>query len=158
MLPGNIKRAYTRNRHVMNFVPFIDVVFMLLIYFFVAAEIRPTEADFETNLPPGMGQLDRKVPAKEPFRIIMKNLNTDGTKVSIELNGTSMGEGTEEPGAADGFQKLEGILKAVPKKDNMIVIIDGEPNLRMQIIARALDAAMAAEAPSITFGRPKTGS
>ena len=158
MLPKNIGRAYTRNRHVMNFVPFIDVVFMLLIYFFVAAEIRPTEADFETNLPPGMGQLDRKVPAKEPYRIIMKNIDAEGKQVSIELNGTALRNGTEEIGTDDGFADVEAKLKAVPKKDNMIVIIDGDPNLRMQIIARALDAAMAAEAPSITFGRPKTGT
>jgi biopolymer transport protein ExbD len=154
-----VKNVYTRTRHVMNFVPFIDVVFMLLMYFFVAAEIRPTEADFETNLPPGMGQLDRKVPAKEPYRVIMKNVpGTDGKQVSIELNGTAIGTGGEDAGAQDGFQQLENTLKSVPKKDNMIVIIDGDSDLKMQIIARALDAAMAAESPAITFGRPKTGS
>jgi len=37
----------------MNFVPFIDVIFMLLMFFFVAATIRPTEANYRTNLPGG---------------------------------------------------------------------------------------------------------
>ena len=147
-----IKNVYKKNRHVMNFVPFIDVVFMLLMYFFVAAEIRPTEADFMTNLPAGSGQLDRKVPAKEAYRVYLAKTDAACTNVTVSINNDPLGT------APAAFKTLETRLVAVSNKENMLLVIDGDSDVKVQFIANALDSAMAAKVPGITFGKPRAGS
>ena len=147
-----IKRVYSKTRHKMNFVPFIDVIFMLLMFFFVAATIRPTEANYQTNLPGGSGPANQKVLAKEAYRVYMRKLDDAGTQVEVSINGEVLGV---SPGA---FKTLEERLNSVTKKENMIIVIDGDPSVNIQFVAHALDSAVAAKVPSITFGKPKVSN
>ena len=135
-----IKNVYTKTRHVMNFVPFIDVVFMLLMYFFVAAEIRPEEGDFVTNMPAGRGVAEKKLEKKDVINIWVAD--TPGGPV-VRLGGEN---GTQYP----SIEALVAPLRAA-KGPNALVVIDGPPNVSIQTIAYVMDAAVKAEIPAMTF-------
>jgi biopolymer transport protein ExbD len=132
----------------IQMAPMIDIVFQLLIFFLIASEVRPTEADFKTNIPGGTGPRNPKVEAKEAYRVYLRNLDPEGRAVEVSLNNEVL------PG--DAFKELEKRLRSVSKKQNMPLVIDGDPTVRLQFIANALDSAVAAEVPQITFGKPKT--
>jgi biopolymer transport protein ExbD len=132
--------------------PLIDVVFQMLIFFLVASEVRPTEADFETNLPAGAGPLDRKMVKNETARIYIKNVDATGNVVRVSLNNVEM------PAGAAAWQSvtanLMGVLNKV-KASNLLVIIDGDANVKLQYVSDALDAVIGAGVTQVTFGRPK---
>ncbi len=132
--------------------PMVDVVFQLLIFFLIASEVRPTEADFDANLPAGSGPRDAKVPPKEAYRVYLKPMDAQCSNVEVSINDDVLGP------APQGFQVLVARLKSVTKKENMLLVIDGEPNVKVQFITYALDAAVDAQVPSITFGKPKGGT
>lgn len=131
--------------------PMVDVVFQLLIFFLIASEVRPTEADFKSQLPGGTGPRDTKVPAKETYRVFLKPTDAECTNVDVSINDDNLGP------APQAFQVLQQRLKAVSNKANMILIIDGDPNVKVQFITYTLDAAVEAEVKDITFGKPKGG-
>jgi biopolymer transport protein ExbD len=138
-----IKNVYTRDRHKMNFVPFIDVVFMLLMYFFVAAEIRPTEADFVTNMPAGRGIAERKLEKKDVINLWVADTPSGPI---VRLGG--------ENGQAYTFKDLVWPLKKAAGP-NSLVVIDGPTNVSIQTVSYALDAAVEAGIPSMTFSDPE---
>ena len=135
-----IKNVYTKNRHVMNFVPFIDVVFMLLMYFFVAAQISPEEGDFETNMPAGQGIAERKLEQK----------NVINVWVADTPNGPEVRLGGENGTAYPSFEAIVKPL-ATAAGPNSLVVIDGPPNVSIQTVALAMDAVVEAKIPSMTF-------
>lgn len=141
------KRHLGKDRHKLELAPLVDVVFQLLIFFLVASEVRPTEADFKTNLPAGSGPRDAKVQKKEVARVYLRNVDTEGNVVEVSLNGEVL------PG--DAFKALESRLRAA-RSDNMLLVIDGDPTVKLKFIAKALDSGVAAGAPQITFGKPQT--
>jgi len=135
-----IKNVYTKTRHVMNFVPFIDVVFMLLMYFFVAAEVRPMEADFVTNMPAGRGVAAVELKQKNPIPLWVADM-PQGPVVRM---------GGESGSVCASFGELVERLKKM-KGPNSLVVIDGPRNVSIQTIALVMDAAVKAEIPSMTF-------
>ncbi|HUW56342.1 MAG TPA: biopolymer transporter ExbD [Planctomycetota bacterium] len=141
------KKHLGKDRYKLQMAPMVDVVFQLLIFFLVASEVRPTEADFKANLPAGSGPLDAKVTKKEVARVYLRNLDTQGNAVEVSLNGEVL------PG--DPFKTLETRLRAA-RSDNMLLVIDGDPTVKLKFIAKALDSGVAAGAPQITFGKPQT--
>ena len=140
----------------IQMAPMIDVVFQLLIFFLVASEVRPTEADFTTNLPGGTGPRDTKVDAVEQFRLYIEKTDAECTNVKISLNNDPLGQSPE------GFRALAARLKNVTAnaatKAKMLLIIDGESDIKIQFITNAMDAAVEAEVPKVTFGKPKGGN
>ena len=145
-------KVYGKNRHKLQVAPLVDVVFQLLIFFLVACEVRPTEADFRTNLPgSGMGPANRKEQkTPEIVRVFVRNRDADGNAVDITLNGN--------PLAGDAFQELESRLRSAAEKTaktrELMLIIDGDPTVKLKFISRVLDSGVAAGVPKITFGRP----
>ena len=139
-----IKRVYTRDRHRMNFVPFIDVVFMLIIYFLVATDLRPTEGDFVTNMPPGAGAADVKnVTKKEVINVYVED---KGGNLGIKLGGI----------AVSSFVELSRKLReAAHGSPDALAVIDGPEETKMQTIADAMDAAYDAGIPAVTFTDPQ---
>jgi len=141
------KKHLGKDRHKLELAPMVDVVFQLLIFFLVASEVRPTEADFKTNLPgQGEGPRDQKEKQPEVARVYLRNLDPDGDTVEVSLNNEVL------PG--DAFRTLEQRLRGA-RSENMLVVIDGDPTVKLGFIAKALDCAVAAKAPTITFGRPR---
>ena len=138
------KKAYGRNRHKMQFTPMIDCVFLLLIFFLVATEVRPTEADYDTNMPAGRGQADRNMEEKNVITVWVAD--TPGGGATIRIGG-------ENGRMVPTFDALVETLKAAGGANavNALVVIDGPPEVRMDTIAQALDATVAAGIQSMTF-------
>ena len=145
------KRRRKRDSDVgkIQMAPMIDVVFQLLIFFLVTSEMRPTEADFTANLPGGIDRRITRVPAKEPRRVYLANDPSGG--VTVSLDGTALGK------APEAFTLLLERLKRV-RKDDMLLVIDGDPALTVNYIANVLDVAVEAEVPAVTFGKPRGGT
>ena len=141
------KKHLGKDRHKLEMAPLVDVVFQLLIFFLVASEVRPLEADFKANLPAGEGRHDAKVKKKEVARVYLRNLDVKGEVVEVSLNGEVLG--------GDPFKTLENRLRAA-RSENMLLVIDGDPTVKLKFIAKALDSGVAAGAPQITFGKPQT--
>ncbi|KPL02192.1 MAG: hypothetical protein AMK75_03120 [Planctomycetes bacterium SM23_65] len=141
------KKHLGKGRHKLEMAPLVDVVFQLLIFFLVASEVRPTEADFKTNLPAAEGPLDRRAERKDVARVYLRNLDPDGKAVEVSLNNEVL------PG--DAFKELERRLRAA-RTEKMLVVIEGDPTVKLKFVAKALDSAVAAGAPQITFGKPQT--
>jgi len=145
-----IKNVYTRTRHKMNFVPFIDVVFMLIIYFLVATDMRPTEGDFVTNMPPGAGPADVKnVTKKEVINIYVEDT---GGGPSVKLGGLAVTPTAD----SNVFQELSAKLRlAAHGSPDALAVIDGPEATKMQTIADTMDAAYDAGIPAVTFTDPQ---
>jgi biopolymer transport protein ExbD len=139
----------------MNFVPFIDVVFMLIIYFLVATDMRPGEGDFVTNMPPGAGPADvYNVTKKEVINIYVEDVTMpDGTKTtSIKLGGIVVNPGTD----TSVFKELSNRLRAAAHgSPDALAVIDGPEATKMQTIADTMDAAYDADIPAVTFTDPE---
>ena len=141
------KKHLGKDRHKLQMAPLVDVVFLLLIFFLVASEVRPTEADFKTNLPAAEGPLDRKAERKDEARVYLRNLDAEGNAVEVSLNNEVL--------SGNAFKELERRLRAA-RSEKMLVVIDGDPTVKLKFIAKALDSAVAAQVPQITFGKPQT--
>jgi biopolymer transport protein ExbD len=138
-----IKNVYSRDRHKMNFVPFIDVVFMLIIYFLVATDMRPTEGDFVTNpRGNGPGEPIEKVTQKEVINVYVEDA---GGNIGIKIGGIQVAS------FADLSKKLREAAHGSP---DALAVIDGPEATRMQTIADTMDAAYDAGIPGVTFSDP----
>ena len=144
------RKAQTGEIGRIQMAPMIDIVFQLLIFFLVASEVRPVEADFMANLPAGSGPRDAKVPPKDAYKVYLEKTDPNCTNVRVSINKEDLGP------APGGYQALVSRLKNVTNKEKMLLVIDGDPDVKLQFIALTLDAAVEADVPSITFGKPKT--
>ena len=131
----------------IQMAPMIDVVFQLLIFFLVTSEVAPTEADFHANLPdPGpQPRPVTKVP-KEVYRVFLREVE-DGRTVEVSINRAVLGRG------AEAFRLLTERLSRMPAPDDALLVIDGEPRVRMQCLAQTLDAATEAQIRNLAFPR-----
>lgn len=134
----------------IQMAPMIDVVFQLLIFFLVASEMRPTEAEFMGNLPKdGEGPLNPDAERNEVFRVYLRLADESGA-VEVSLNGEALGLDRE------GFRALAGRLSAIPDKGKALLIIGGDPAIRTQAVTEALDCASEAQLPKVGFAKPRT--
>lgn len=141
------KKHLGKGRHKLDMAPMVDIVFQLLIFFLVATDIRPTEADFTTNLPgEGQGPRDVKEEKPEVSWVYLSNVDEEGNVVLIKLNGVLL---TDYP-----WQELSRRLGGA-RSANMMLVIDADPSVKLKWIVKALDSAVKAKVPKITFGRPK---
>jgi biopolymer transport protein ExbD len=142
-------KLYGKGRHRMQMAPMIDIVFQLLIFFLVASEVRPTEADLEANLPKVFRGPDNPDLTKfETVRIYLRNAPGD-SGVLVSINNELL------PG--DAFRTVEARIRAAVGKltsAHLVVLIDGEPSVRLQGVADALDSVLAGGATRIAFASP----
>ena len=71
----------------LEMAPMVDVIFQLLIFFLLASEVRPTEADFKTNLPWGDPPSWKEPEKLEPARLEMEQT---GGRLFVRLNDSEM--------------------------------------------------------------------
>ena len=133
----------------IQMAPMVDVVFQLLIFFLVASEVRPTEGQFQANLPSDGPDKRPAKPetVKDVHRVYLKSLDAEGRTVEVLINGTALGSGSE------AFKSLASRLAGIPK-EHMRLVIDGDPSVRVEFVTQALDAAIEAQVKDIVFGRP----
>ena len=137
-------KAYGKGRHKMQFTPMVDCVFLLLIFFLVATEVRPTEADYDTKMPAGRGKAPRQMQKKEVVTVW----------VADTPSGPVIRLGSEQGGVVPSFSSLVDTLRNA-RGENTLVVIDGPPDVTIQTVARALDSAVSAGIPSVTFSDPE---
>ena len=168
-----ISRKHTKKSHgKLEMTPMVDVIFQLLIFFLVATEFRPTEADFKTNLPgSGEGEMEKKEEEEpDPSRVdltrVTKAETFEGQSYQIEGAEVKINQrrvlGTmwekADPNARDqltgtAFDELAGILAPLASDKNFMLVIDGSRKVRNKFVMGALDAAFKAGVVHITFGR-----
>jgi len=154
------KKHLGKDRHKLEMAPLVDVVFQLLIFFLVATEMRPTEADFKTNLPgQGAGPLDMKEKKPDVHRVFLET-SDQGNAVFVTLDnykklGYMRADKHSDFLEGRAFSDLQDALRAAVEasgKDSVfMLVINGTPDTRIKFIAGALDAAKAARVPRITF-------
>jgi len=158
---GMVYKKHLKEKHKLEMAPLVDIVFQLLIFFLVATEMRPTEADFKTNLPgKGAGPLDLDTKKPDVHRVFLESTEK-GNAVFVTLDnykklGYMRAGKTEDLLQGDAFRKLteslRGAVEAVGTNNkNFMLVINGSPDTRIKFIAGALDAAVAANVPRITF-------
>ncbi len=133
----------------LQMAPMVDVVFQLLIFFLVASEVRPTEAEFRADLrpyPPNKVIREPKPVPDEIFRVFLRTLD-EGRSVEVSINGEVLGRG----GA--GFKTLTERLCRLDGAESVILVIDGDPTVRTQFVTNVLDCASAARIRQVTFAR-----
>ena len=146
MKPMVYTKHLGKGRHKLKMAPLVDVVFQLLIFFLVATQVRPTEADFTSNLPADGGPPappDRK---REQVDIYLRKGSTEASVV------IHLGRDKSSP-TISGFAELRNRL-AGARPDKTMVVIDGDPDVKFQFITRALDAVMGAGVEQVTFAKP----
>ena len=144
------KRHLGKERPKLQMAPMVDVVFQLLIFFLVASEVRPIEADFRANLPAD-GRFPRPPNVKrlETVFVRLGNLDAAGLTVEVSLNGEVL------PG--DPFATLTSRLVAADG-DSMRLVIDGDPDVKVTFVAKVLDAAAVARVKEVAFREPRQRS
>jgi biopolymer transport protein ExbD len=142
------KRHLDEDRHKLEMAPMVDIVFLLLIFFLVATDVRPTEADFTANLPAmGEGIRPEQEEPREVSWVYITNLDEDSRAVRLSINGAAIA------GERPWHELTRRLLKA--RSPNMMLVIDGDPSVKLKWIVRALDCAVEAEVPRMTLGSPK---
>ena len=155
-----VYKKHLKKEGKLEMAPMVDIVFQLLIFFLVATEMRPTESDFKTNLPgQGQGPQDMEKKKKPDVHRVFLESSDKGKAVFVTLDnykklGYMRAEKNEAVLQGKAFQKLEDALKSAVKVGDMetfMLVINGTKDTRIKFIAGALDAAVAAGVPKITF-------
>ncbi|GEM_PF-1044113 len=136
------KSVYGKGRHKMQFAPMVDCVFLLLIFFLVACQVRPTEGDFDTKVPAGRGQADVKMEQKNIINVWVADLGDEQVEIRVGQR------------LILNFKALKLELESMGGKDS-VVVIDGPPDVSIQTITDAMDAVVLAGIPSMTFMDPE---
>ena len=138
MKPMVYTKHLGKDRHKLEMAPLVDVVFQLLIFFLVATQVRPTEADFTSNLPASSGPAD-------------PNDKTKREQVNLYLQKVP-GKEAVTIRWGDQLRLALGSREAHP--ENMLVIINGDPDVKFRFITQTLDAVMGAGVEQVTFAKP----
>lgn len=129
----------------LQIAPLIDVVFLLLIYFMVAASLIKKEGDISLILPANVPQTEK---VKVPLEVL----------IEIDENGTVVFEGLQFPADDVLLNDLASqvrALKAVAKSQQspFFVNILPDSNAFHERVINVMDACAAAEVESLTFSK-----
>ena len=148
MKPMVYTKHLGKDRHKLEMAPLVDVVFQLLIFFLVATQVRPTEADFTSNLPPASGPANPiDTERKEQVDIYLRQGSSENSVV------IHLGRNTSSP-IVESFAALRDRL-ANSQPDKTTVVIDGDPEIKFSFITQTLDAVMGAGVEQVTFAKPQ---
>ena len=131
---------------------FIDVIFLLLIYFVITASFTPGEGIITARLPQGTGKPNPLEPPKQPLSIILSSKAFYEADVEVEGFG----------GARD-FQELQRIMIELQydpsagrngnRKPDDPVVIKPAGDVRWEHVVNTFNAAVAAKYKNIAFAQ-----
>jgi len=109
----------------IRLAPLIDVIFQLLIFFFISAQFRPEEAALPLGLP--TAQADSLATAVEPLTIYVLG-SSNGCEIQIEEETINITAETGEKDLADFVEKFADILKKQKRalSDPLVLVFDDE--------------------------------
>lgn len=130
-----LARAAESSGGVLDLTPFVDVMFILIVFFLAAATFQQEERDIEVRLPRG----DDRAALSAPPRMLVLNVRQDG--------GCVLGE------RAVGFEELERIVReAVESDPQQKVLIRGDRAARHEFVAAAVRACRQAGVAQANIG------
>ena len=109
----------------LRLTPLIDVIFQLLIFFFISAQFRPPEATLPLGLP--TARADSSVTIVEPLTVYILSTPT-GCKIQIEEENANITADNIEQNLADFVGKFASILKEQKRvlSDPVILVFDDD--------------------------------
>jgi len=122
----------------LQIAPMLDILFVLLLFFMVAAGAQKHEATIATQLPGS--QPGRDVPVEI-------SIDSDG-QVNVNNSATDTTAGDDLP---ETINRLKGM---VASNANQPVIITPQPSTRQQRVVDVLNACAAAKVKNLAFGSP----
>jgi len=147
------KRAAARRRGgiTLAFAPMIDVVFLLLVYFMLVAELRPREAATPAALPAeAAAAVDPFDLPPEPIRVFVDSQGEDRNALALTIDFAGLDDVRTAPRLT---QRLEG-LRGVALTSDQAFIVAPAPAARWEHAVRALRAIEQAGFDKVRFGRP----
>jgi biopolymer transport protein ExbD len=121
----------------LQIAPMLDILFVLLLFFMVAAGSQKHEASIATDLP-GKGSPGKDVP-------VQIAIDADG-QVSVNNAEADSTIGDDLP---ETINRLKGMIASNP---NQPVIITPTPSTRQQRVVDVLNACTAAGVKNLAFG------
>jgi biopolymer transport protein ExbD len=149
---GNLKGLFSRRRPVigLRMAPMIDIIFLLLIFFLVAAKWRPKE-DFLPLQLATAGQSDAPVARPEPLLI---QINQTGTNCRVQIGSSSTVEipsQNPEAGLAEMMTKTRQCLLDQKRYASDPIEIICAPDVKWQNLARIYNVLVGMGLSDITF-------
>ena len=134
------KSGHGLSRHKIQYAAMVDCVFLLLIFFVAVARVRTPEGDLPTwNCQDGKGDV-------EPIRVWV----ADSEAGPVVRLGGALGEGlTGFPALASRLSEMAG--------ENVIVVVGGPPDVRLETVTGALDASLEAGITTLRIDVPVSG-
>lgn len=152
-MPGDVfNSAFVRRRRrfSLRMAPMIDMIFLLLIFFFVAAKWRPQESFLPFQLPTAQAQ-EHRLGKPEPLQIHIFATQT-GCQVQIgQSHSVRIDNQTIEAGLVVLMEKIEDSLSAQKRfAADPIEIICG-PQVKWEYMAKIYNVFYGAGLSDITF-------
>lgn len=149
---GLLNRIFTsRNQpFALRMAPMIDVTFLLLIFFLVAAKWRPNEDFLPFKLPDAYGQ-EQTIARPEPLKIFISATQT-GCLVQIEeLHAVQIDNKQIEQDLVVLMEKIKQCLLAQRRFTTDPVEIICQPQVKWEHLAKIYNAFYGASLTDITF-------
>ncbi len=150
----NIRATHTD----LNFVPMIDVVFLLLMYFLLTTNFTLGEELYRIELPQSLGTQANPDPFDLPDQpVIIKVTSTGPNKNNYLLN---LDLASTQPTSFNQLYRTLRDWKAGPENSNGIlfpdtpIIIAPDPNCRYEHAINTLNAVIRAQYENVQFVEP----
>ena len=147
-----LRKIFSRPRHSfgLRMAPLVDLVFLLLIFFLVAAKWRPQEDFIPLRLPVAQAQVSG-IGRPEPLRIYISSIE-NGCRIRIGRNqAVRINTRTMEQDLAEFIVKIEEVLAAQKRLvSDPIEIICG-PDVKSEYWIRICNVFYGMKMTDITF-------
>jgi len=138
-----------------DMTPFIDVVFLLLI-FFILMPFKTEEAKIETNLPKDTGQSAEKADPEDMDKIDIK-MKTNGQPISIFNNqGVTVKINNKLCSIPQLYPRLQSLATTMKGGLKVPVELNADEDVPFYFVMRALNAAKLNNLTNIKFAAPPT--
>jgi biopolymer transport protein ExbD len=141
----------TRRRTIgLRMAPMIDMIFLLLLFFLVAAKWRPAEDSLPFKLPTASAQ-ETRIAAAQPLAIYISAMQ-NGCAVQIgNIYNTRIENSTADTDLATLMQKMADCLNAQKRFASDPVEIICQPQVKWEYVAKIYNMLFGAGLTDITF-------
>lgn len=149
VLDDIINNKRTFSNLCIRLAPLIDVIFQLLIFFFISAQFRPEEAALPLGLP--TAQADGISAVVEPLTVYVFG-TSQGCEIQIAEEILNITAENTEKDLADFVEKFADILKKQKRvlSDPLVLVFDDE--VQWDYVAKIYNLLYGLGANDITFG------
>lgn len=132
----------------LRLTPLIDVIFLLLIFFFISAQFRPPEAVLPLGLP--TAQANSSVSIVEPLTVYILSA-PEGCEIQIDQENVNITAENIKQDLADFVDKFAGILKEQKRVLSDPVILVFDDDVQWDYVAKIYNLLYGLGANDLTF-------